>query len=93
MKDEFLYNLSQGTHLCCLCKHYVEGMNTTQDLNCCSLFCLETYKGKPVICKCVSDTGNDRIYSNGIVTEDNGMGYWVTRCPYYAKEGKTTDVS
>lgn len=86
IKDRFLYDLSDGRHLCVQCRHYEDGMNTTQDWNDCSLFTLKEYKLFPVRCLCVSESGNDRLYSNGIVTEDNGGGYWVTRCPYYEKE-------
>lgn len=61
-------------------------MNTTQDLNDCPFFADAQYD-EQVTCT-TSKTGNDRVYSNGLVTEDNGMGYWVTKCPFFVEERK-----
>lgn len=72
---------SCGRHICITCKHCpeynVEG--TTQDENACDQF----RRYAPSGVRYAEDDSNTKIYLNGIVTDDNGGGYWVIRCPFY----------
>ena len=72
--------MSLGRHLCPTCLHFEDDIDTTTDPNDCPLF-LESEKTG--IRWLDSEDTNDRIYYSGLVTKDNGMGYWVTRCPMY----------
>jgi hypothetical protein len=56
-------------------------METTTDQNECPFFA-----GDDTPCKYSSESGNDRIYEDGTVTQDNGAGYWVTKCPHFQPE-------
>lgn len=54
--------------------------DTTVDLNACRLFA-KSHNDPDVLC--VSDnSGNTRVYLDGLQTRDNGGGYWVVGCPY-----------
>ena len=85
-------------HLCLRCKHIEDlcdrcpsddtvWVGTTYDTNSCDLFYESCYGGSLVppngIIEKFGKTDNDRLYSHGMETVDNGGGYWIVSCPYY----------
>ena len=86
-------------HLCYRCAHMVKDVawgwdhelnyvwhgDTTQDENPCPY--IDKLDGLELIYES-GETGNDRVYKSkaGDIlfrTENNGMGYWTTACPFY----------
>lgn len=64
-------------HICDKCKHINEltgTFDTTIDINGCEY--AAAMRGKEMI------TGQK---VDGFTTIDNGMGYWITNCPYYSE--------
>ncbi len=78
-------SLSGGAHICAHCKFMPRSGETTQDPNGCILF--PTMANDYIS---VDESGNSRIYTDGTTTTDNGMGYWVTKCPHYAEYADQT---
>ena len=77
-KKDF-HRSSEGMHLCCRCihsKNMSEGAftMTTTDWNSCDVM---TGGGDPLDEHCCCD------YKENIETEDNGSGYWITKCKFY----------
>lgn len=69
-----LFEFSQGKHICCTCIHATEVdccdfLMTTMDWNSCGVMTSE-----------MDEHGN---YKVNLETEDNGGGYWITKCKFY----------
>ena len=78
---------SEGKHLCAHCTHMKDLgsgglLGTTVDVNSCPMVFKDLYGDNAIYCL-TGESGNDRRYANGLTMEDNGGGYWITRCPYY----------
>lgn len=72
-----LIEISSGNHICPTCKNFPALGETTVDWNDCEVFQILAGFGTRY------RDGNDCIYCSGVVTVDNGGGYWVVRCPEY----------
>lgn len=85
-----LIERSCGRHVCITCEHCPEydAEGTTRDKNACDLF----RRYEPSGVRYMEDGTNTRIYRNGIVTDDNGGGYWVIRCPFYREDLEWCDL-
>lgn len=75
---KMLAELSKGKHICCRCIHSAnmsdgELTMTTMDYNSCDVM---TGGGDPL-------DENYKGYYGAIETEDNGCGYWITKCEFY----------
>lgn len=73
----FLLHDSDGKHLCCTCRNanknnidYANMGMTTVDINGCHTI--------------QANANGD--YHKIIKTEDNGGGYWITKCPFYTRD-------
>lgn len=80
-------------HKCGFCKRAAEMVErgyydlggTTQDGNACQKY-FDTLFDEKIECKCLDDSGNTRVHSNGFRTVDNGSGYWIVECPFFEQE-------
>lgn len=84
-----LIEISNGKHICPTCVNcpmagFVD--QTTLDQNICEKFVEQEPMGTRY------EDGNDRIYMSGIVTKDNGGGYWVVKCPYYIQDDEWCEM-
>ena len=84
LKEKIYYReVSNGKHLCALCNKapdYLPG--TTLDTNFCELFLRHMYDDGTQL---LDHSGNTRKYRAGFATENNGGGYWITKCPYFER--------
>ena len=81
MRDA-LYEASDGKHLCSTCIHFPPIGDTTQDTHPCDLVFEMLYGEKANIIR-RGEYGNSNVFKGGFETEDNGSGFWVTRCPHW----------
>ena len=70
---KWMDDFSNGKHICCRCIHSAEMddgelRDTTLDWNSCDK---------------MTTGGKDWNYKENIETEDNGGGYWITKCKFF----------